>query len=442
MLCKDCGRELEAKIAPGDLLCPDCRRNRIEKQKLKVLQEQERRFEREEKERKLEEWNRKQNENLDEMRREHEARQLEWEQEQRNREKERSERNDAITKLFFKKRPSNENLSNEDIQELLAKLKEDRKENEKKEAEIAKTFADLPQLYKLDSVKNARNLLITQIKEALPPKKKNRVGFLHFLLFTSIALWIALFFILALPEPGWTLVLWVFSSPFVLGIITFFFKQKKNINKKEDLHEMTSKIFKVISKLNADGLLCGELKIKNDKPFIMVNGKLQECFLFEEKKTMYFEKFLENECYLEKKNSSIFFAYFEPVNKMYYIVPKYDKDWQKNTDEKDAFIGSRLIKYKYKLSNGKLIKVKNALTQFEKSIDADRALLFLEFDYEESDDEMYNKQQFRNHLRCEPLPCYFLYERILNLPLFRGENDIEILSRTISNYQEHVKLNS
>ena len=82
MLCKDCGRELEAKIAPGDLLCPDCRRNRIEKQKLKVLQEQERRLEREKKERKLEEWNRKQKEDLDEMRREREARQQKCEQEQ------------------------------------------------------------------------------------------------------------------------------------------------------------------------------------------------------------------------------------------------------------------------------------------------------------------------------------------------------------------------
>ena len=65
MLCKDCGRELEAKIAPGDLLCPDCRRNRIERQKLEFAKEQERRREQEEKNRKLEEINREREKDLE-----------------------------------------------------------------------------------------------------------------------------------------------------------------------------------------------------------------------------------------------------------------------------------------------------------------------------------------------------------------------------------------
>lgn len=65
---------------------------------------------------------------------------------------------------------------------------------------------------------------------------------------------------------------------------------------------------------------------------------------------------------------------------------------------------------------------------------------FLEFDYEESNDEMYNKRQFRNHLEKAPLPCYHLYERVLNQQIHRDERDLKILSETISNYKLHVKV--
>lgn len=391
MLCKDCGRELEAKIAPGDLLCPDCRRNRIEKQKLEFAKEQERRREQEEKNRKLEE-------------------------EKREREKE-SELNRTRLKQQF------DSSQSEHIN-FYARILEQWKRPENKET-LNNGIEELFQLYRRNDVQSARKMLINQVSDAYEKvngKVNLKLKRVKFLLIFGILLSIFLLFYLLMFFSR-LFIFYFLSFPFIIAFIIFtFVRYRKRIAESKKYLENVN----ILSEINAKGLLSGLLKIKNEKAYIMHKGNLKECCVYQEKKTEF------GESYLEKIDKPIASAYFEPITGKYYVdfYPE-SKDMFGNLIKNRSFdwvqYGIQCV-----LHDDKLIKSSPSTIE--------RNIMFLEFDYEDSDSEIYNRDQMRNHFMLLPTPSEFLKEKVLNQPRMAIlHSERFVFERTISNYGERFK---
>lgn len=393
MICKDCGRELEAKIVPGDLLCPDCRRNRIEKQKLEFAKEQERRREQEEKNRKLEEINREREKDL--------------------------ELNRARLKQQF-------DSSQTESVKFYARILEQWKLSENKET-LSKGVEGLFQLYRREDVQSARKKLIDHVSDAYKKvngKAKLKLKRAKLLLILGVLLSIILFFYLLMScHSSFVIMINFLSFPFVIAfIILAFVRYRKRIAERKKYLEN----FDVLSEINVKGLLSGLLKVKNEKAYIVHDGLLKECCVYQKKKTEF------GESYLEKIDKPIASVYFEPITEKYYVdyYPEL-KDMFGNLIKNRSF---NLVQYGIQcvLHDNKLIKCSpNTI---------DRDIMYLEFNYEDSEDEIYNRDQMRNHFMYLPEPSEFLKEKILNQPriaMLRSERFV--WEGTISNYGERFK---